>query len=519
MHNNYHFFKALVPELTDRLVGKTLIACFSQNKDELILHFYKEGSESTYIKASLNPVFSCLSFPQDFSRTRKNSIDLFPDFIDKKLESIYLYENERAFALKFEDSLSLIFKMHGNRSNIIASKEDNAFEIFRHNFPNDISLELNQLDRPIDQGKEDFFQYDGNYQKLFPTFGKLIKKYLKSIHYDHKSIAEQWQIIQLIKNDLDEAGTFYIVEFEDEYYLSLIELGKVINSFKSAMEAITKFYYFYSKEAFIKKEKSLLLKNLTKKQSQLNNYIIKSEEKLSDIKEKPGYNQIADIIMANLHQIPARAKSVELFNFYTNEMITIPLKEQLSPQKNAENLYRKSKNQQIEIDQLKATLKQKRQELESIEEEIANISLIDDVKDLKKKIKNNAPSKNQQVENRVPYKRFEYNDFEILVGKGARENDELTLKYAKKNDLWLHAKDVTGSHVILKYRSNKAFYKEVIEKAAQLAAFYSKRKTDSLVPVITTPKKFVRKPKGLPAGKVHVDKEETILVSPHQWWL
>lgn len=122
------------------------------------------------------------------------------------------------------------------------------------------------------------------------------------------------------------------------------------------------------------------------------------------------------------------------------------------------------------------------------------------------------------MEERVPYKKFETSGFVILVGKGARENDELTLKYAKKDDLWLHAKDVSGSHVILKQQSNKPFPREVIEKAAQLAAYYSKRKTDSLTPVIVTPKKFVRKPKGLPPGLVHVDKEDTILVSPNDWW-
>ena len=158
-------------------------------------------------------------------------------------------------------------------------------------------------------------------------------------------------------------------------------------------------------------------------------------------------------------------------------------------------------------------------ELEKIEEEIELINSTDDVKGIKKLSKRNKPEKRLQVEERVPYKRFETEGFTILVGKGARENDELTLKYAKKDDLWLHAKDVTGSHVVLKHQSNKPFPSQVIDKAAQLAAFYSKRKTDSLCPVIVTPKKYIRKPKGLPPGMVHVDKEETILVSPEQWWL
>ena len=105
-------------------------------------------------------------------------------------------------------------------------------------------------------------------------------------------------------------------------------------------------------------------------------------------------------------------------------------------------------------------------------------------------------------------------DFDIWIGKNAKNNDLLTQKYAHKDDLWLHAKDVTGSHVIIKQQPGKNFPEPVIEKAAQLAAYFSKMRTDSLCAVIYTPKKYVRKPKGLPEGAVIVDKEKVLLVEP-----
>jgi predicted ribosome quality control (RQC) complex YloA/Tae2 family protein len=105
-------------------------------------------------------------------------------------------------------------------------------------------------------------------------------------------------------------------------------------------------------------------------------------------------------------------------------------------------------------------------------------------------------------------------NYKIWIGKNAQHNDTLTLKYSFKEDLWLHAKDVPGSHVLVKYQSGKKFPKEVIERAAQLAAYNSKRKTDSLCPVAFTPKKHVRKRKGDPAGAVVVEREEVILVEP-----
>jgi predicted ribosome quality control (RQC) complex YloA/Tae2 family protein len=112
------------------------------------------------------------------------------------------------------------------------------------------------------------------------------------------------------------------------------------------------------------------------------------------------------------------------------------------------------------------------------------------------------------------FRKFEIDDFEILVGKSAKNNDLLTQKYSYKEDLWLHARDVAGSHVLIKYKAGKIFPKQVIEKAAQLAAYYSKRKSDTLCPVIVTPKKYVRKPKGALEGQVLVEREEVLLVKP-----
>ncbi len=519
MHNNYYAFRALVDELKQELIGKKLTECFSQSKDELILIFkHQITDKGFYIKASLKPEFSCLCFPRDFARTKRNSIDLFPEFSDQTLQEIVQYDNERCFSFHFENGQALLFKMHGNRSNIIAFENNEAYKLFRSNFPQDLEIKLQELHRPIHQDKDHFIQVEGNYKKLYPTFGKLISKYLESINYSQKPIDKQWEIISLLAQDLLNPTAFYTIIWDDEIYFSLIPLGEIIKEEKSVTEGLTQFFYTYSRENFIRKEKKALLKVLEKKRNQNINYINKSNTKLQEIQDKPGYNELADIIMANLHQIPTHAKEVELFNFYKNEMVKISLKTTLSPQKNAENLYRKSKNQKIELKQIKDTIASKQAVLEKIENEIDSVNAAEDTKSIKALIKNNPKAEYSQVEERVPYRKFETAGFTILVGKGARENDELTLKYAKKDDLWLHAKDVSGSHVVLKQQSNKPFPHEVIEKAAQLAAFYSKRKTDSLTPVIVTPKKFVRKPKGLPPGLVHVDKEDTILVSPNDWW-
>src|SRR5947208_10946311 len=104
--------------------------------------------------------------------------------------------------------------------------------------------------------------------------------------------------------------------------------------------------------------------------------------------------------------------------------------------------------------------------------------------------------------------------FRVLVGKNAKQNDELTMKIAKKEDLWFHARHVPGSHVVLQTTNSKQIPKEAIEQAAEIAAYFSDAKTQKHAPVAYTRRKFVRKRKGSAPGEVVIEKEEVVLVTP-----
>ena len=92
MHNNYYFLRQLSSQLNQHVVGLPVVSCFSQNKDELIIEL-NDSHQSFFIKASLLPQFCCLSFPEGFNRARKNSVDLFPEIILKKIIAIRQFEN------------------------------------------------------------------------------------------------------------------------------------------------------------------------------------------------------------------------------------------------------------------------------------------------------------------------------------------------------------------------------------------------------------------------------------------
>jgi predicted ribosome quality control (RQC) complex YloA/Tae2 family protein len=105
--------------------------------------------------------------------------------------------------------------------------------------------------------------------------------------------------------------------------------------------------------------------------------------------------------------------------------------------------------------------------------------------------------------------------FEVWAGKNGANNDLLTLRYAKPDDLWFHARGGSGSHVVLKVHSGKGEPgKKACEQAAAIAAFYSKLKNSGTVAVAMTEKRFVRKPRGAPAGTVTIEREKVLFARP-----
>jgi predicted ribosome quality control (RQC) complex YloA/Tae2 family protein len=483
MYHTWFFQKRLALALNDRLKGLHLLASFSQQKDELILGFGGPGQQ-WYIRADMNPQAGLIVVQEDFPRARRNSVDLFPELIDKLVQRVVAYEHERSFFIEFTDHWSLIFKMHGSRSNILLARNNQVLKIFRNNLPGDLQLIPSELDQ---------------YSEL--TEDK-IKKLLgrKNQHIDQLGFFREAFLSSPISVGIDHGLPFLTFLVSDQ--ASTITRDPIL-----AANNFAELHYRYGT---LVQEKEKALSDIQKQLRQSENYITKTSEKLEEVRNKRNPEELANLIMANLHQIPTGAEHAALDDFYTNTPITIKLNPKLTPQKNAENLYRKSKNKALELKQLEENIRTKKQELEKLIQELQRIQAATSILSLRK-------AKPEQVNKQpvsLPYHRYEVDKFEILVGKNAKANDQLTLKIAKKEDLWLHARDVSGSHVIVRQKPGKPFPKNVIEHAASLAAWYSKRKTDSLCPVIYTPKKFVRKIKGAPAGQVVVEKEQVMMVEP-----
>ncbi|MBP9924393.1 MAG: DUF814 domain-containing protein [Cyclobacteriaceae bacterium] len=509
MHTNYYFLTQLSHQLNDKIVGYSVVSCFSQNKDELVIEL-NNSQQSFFIKASLIPQFCCLSFPEGFNRARKNSVDLFPEIILKKVMGIRQFKNERSFAFELEGDYHLLFKMHGNRSNLVLFNKEKAISLFRNHLEADLEISMNQLDRQLDFSQKAFEQNINTLPKTYFTLGKIFWEYWRDQGFDKLSATEQWgEFNKLLA--LLEKPTYYMVEKGGKIIFSLVPIGNLLQSFQQPIEAINEFFLKSSISNTLHSEKIIRLKHIQAQIKGSRNYISKNQQKLNELVNDQHYQIWGDLIMAHMHQIKIGTEKIVLESFYNDKPVEIKLKRELNPQKNAELFYRKAKNQQIEINKLQETIRAKQAEIENLEKDLVTIGAAANLKDFRK---DSVPKINKQQLKSLPYHEFEFKGFRIWVGKNAEHNDELTLKNSYKEDLWLHAKDVAGSHVLIKYQSGKKFPKDVIERAAQLAAYNSKRKTESLCPVIVTPKKFVRKRKGDPKGMVVVEREDVIMVEP-----
>lgn len=219
----------------------------------------------------------------------------------------------------------------------------------------------------------------------------------------------------------------------------------------------------------------------------------------------------ADLLMTFQFDIPQGKETVVLRNPADESDVTIALDPSLSAIENAQSLYNRAKRIRRGHPHVHTRLKRLKQELSLLQcalhahqrdEAVASETL-----ELLPNRKKTAPPPKKAI----PFRQFEVDGFHIWMGKSARQNDAL-LKAASPNDVWMHAKDYAGSHVVIRAQGREHIPDTVVQAAARLAALHSKAKSERRVEITMTQVKKVRKPKGAPAGLVNVRDTDTLTV-------
>ena len=233
------------------------------------------------------------------------------------------------------------------------------------------------------------------------------------------------------------------------------------------------------------------------------------------------YNKIANLLLININKISKGTDKIELQDIYNNDIsFSAKLDPKFSPKQNVDSYFEKARNEKIKFEkskQLSSGLEKKYSELKNIKENFLNAETNEDYNFIMKKLNLKQEEKKKpddEIKNKFRHYLI-HNKYNVFVGKDSKSNDLLTLKFAKQNDYWFHARGVSGSHVILKNDNPKeGVPKNILKIVSSIAAYHSKAKTSGLTPVSYTQKKYVTKKKGMEPGKVALLREEVLIVKP-----
>lgn len=302
-------------------------------------------------------------------------------------------------------------------------------------------------------------------------------------------------------------------------------------SFPSISAALDCFFQEKQAQENLEKSRQELQKIITKELEKKYKKRTILEETIAQAKNAEPYRIKGELITANIYRINRGDTKVLVHNFYdpNNSLMEIELDPELTPSENAQayfKKYNKAKAGAKMAAQQLAVTNEEIYYLESVLQGLENASSLEDIREIEREMtaqgyltnpEEKAKQRTAKKEDgkSQPLKFSSSEGFTILVGKNNRLNDWLTMKVAKDHDLWLHVKDLPGSHVIVQTDGKKVPENTLLE-AATLAAYYSKGKYSSNIAVDWTYKKNVRKPSGAKPGMVIYENHQTIYVTPEE---
>ena len=309
--------------------------------------------------------------------------------------------------------------------------------------------------------------------------------------------------------------------------LSQYEGAYKIEEYDSISEVIDSFFEIRSRREHMNRRSAALLKLIHNNIERCQKKIVMHKEHIRSAQDRDKYKMYGDLLTANLYRIKYGDKSVRVQNYYSEsgEKIEIPLKADISPSQNAQRFYKRynkaKTTEKFASEQLEIAENEKYY-LESVADALENADTPVELDEIRQELmtegyiakQNNAKKKQQKKSE--PIKIISVDGYEILIGRNNRQNDELTLKSAYSTDLWFHTKEIPGSHTIIRTRGTGEAPETTMMQAAKLAAYYSKARNSSKVPVDYTLIKNVKKPNGAKPGMVIYDRYNTVYVTPSE---
>lgn len=301
-----------------------------------------------------------------------------------------------------------------------------------------------------------------------------------------------------------------------------------VQYYDSMNEVLDVFYTTKDNTERMKQRSADLLKLLHNNLERVSKKIVIQQNTISDAKRKDDWKKFGDLLTSNLYQINHGDLSVVVDDYYIPDCppLKITLSPMLSPSQNAQMYYKKYNKAKIAEVEAAKQLENSIMEKDYLESTLVSAQNAVDESDINairtelseqgylKKKTVQKKNKKQAISTSKPQHYVSSDGFDIYVGKNNTQNDYLTLRFANAQDMWFHTKNIHGSHTIIKLGVDKDIPDTTIIEAASLAAYYSKARESSQVPVDYTQVKNVKKPSGAKPGMVIYDHYNTVYVTP-----
>ncbi|KAF1086783.1 hypothetical protein SPSYN_00502 [Sporotomaculum syntrophicum] len=279
----------------------------------------------------------------------------------------------------------------------------------------------------------------------------------------------------------------------------------------------------------VNKQRNLLLGVINKEVKRLNKKLALQKKSVAEAGEAERLRLYGELLTANIYRMERGMHEIELENYYDPEAkpVIVPLNNSLTPSENAQhyfNKYNKANNTKKAAGEMARLSEEELEYLEGVKTSLEIAENMDDLAEIHRELTKQGyikkppvrPGKKREKETKKQIKPLQYvssEGFTVLVGKNNHQNDTLTLKTAEDSDIWLHTCKIPGSHVIIRTAGREVPEKTLLEAAA-LAAYYSRARESSKVPVDYTLRKYVKKPNGAKPGYVIYEKQKTVYVDP-----
>lgn len=552
------FTHAMVNELRETLLSGRISKIHQPYENEIVLVIRSRGKNHRLL-LSAHPSYARVQITQiDYQNPDNppNFVMMLRKYLDGAiLENIEQIENDRVIHFHFAkrnelgdlQNIILIFELMGRHSTIVLVNQEtgkildaikhigSSQNTYRSLLPGVeyIAPPKQEVLNPFSSDKEKIFQrlsqtelepkaIQHQFQGIgFDTAQELTKRLLE--RPNEKMVVWHEFFSSIINHPVP---TFYETTNKDFFtpivYQVFSEQASAVTTYPTLSQLLDSYYHEKAEKDRAKQQGGELIRKIENELKRNKNKLKKREQTLKESENAENYRRDGELLTTFLTQVPRGAKEVVLPNYYEEDRpIKIALDPALTPNQNAQKYFHRYQKLKNAVKLIGEQIQEAKDEIQYLESVLSQLEIAGpmDIEAIKEELtvegylKKKTQKKQKKKKPSQPDQYFSSDGTLILVGKNNLQNDQLTMKTAKKTDYWLHAKNIPGSHVIIKSDQPSD---ETITEAAELAAYFSKYRYSAQVPVDLVQVKHIRKPNGAKPGYVIYENQKTVIVTPEE---